>query len=859
MMQQYLRIKAEHPSELLLYRMGDFYELFYEDAVRGAELLDLTLTARGQSAGEPIPMAGIPHHALDTYLKRLVALDERVAICEQTGEAPSGTHKGAPMPREVVRIVTRGTITEETLLDSRQDNVLCALCRPSANGPWGLALLDLSAGRYALGEYSDKTDLEGELARLAPAEVLVPEGLDLDGMEIEHATVRQSWEFDYAAAHRRLCEHFGTLNLAHLECEHLKAALGAAGALLGYAQLTQKSALEYLDHLERLVSDSQLKLNPQARASLELESSLSGDPKANLLWVLDHCQTPMGARALRRMLNEPLRDFAVLRARQQAQTDLTASASDALLAGLLQRIGDIERPLARIGIERASPRDLGRIRTALTVLPELAEALQSLSAPLLRQIAADTQPLPELCDELVRALIDELPTHARDGGILAERYDEELDRLRNLADSASREITEMEARERDATGISQLRIRYNRVQGYYIELPRSQAERAPEHYHRRQTVRNSERYFTEELKSFEEMVHSSQEQSLARERALYTALLQRVRDQYARLQTCARALSLLDVLCCLTDRARMLDWHLPELVDTPGIEIEQGRHPTVQAHSSDAFVPNDVGLSETRRCLLITGPNMGGKSTYMRQVALIVILAHIGAPVPASRARIGPVDRIFTRIGAGDNLAAGLSTFMLEMMETAVILRQAGPQSLVLMDEIGRGTSTSDGLALAWASLRHLVLQRGSFALFATHYFELTELAESLPATVNLHFSANEYEDARGHVRLAFQHRVHEGATNRSYGLHVARLAGIPEPVLGDARSKMQELDQPRKESAGTETPPAQASGGRSPIEERLALIDIDQLSPREAQALLYELRTLLDRTASGTDNAPPR
>jgi DNA mismatch repair protein MutS len=839
MMQQYLRIKARHADVLLLYRMGDFYELFYEDARRAARLLDITLTTRGRSAGEPIPMAGVPVHSVENYLARLVRLGESVAICEQIGD-PGAAH--GPVERRVVRIVTPGTLTDEGLLAERTENLLGAI--HAAGGTWGIAVLELSSGRFTVQEVRGAEALAAELERLHPAELLVGEETTLPRGVGDHPGTRRHppWHFDETGARIALARQFGTRDLAGFGCEDLGPALAAAGCLLQYVQETQCSALPHLRGLQVERPGEAIVLDAVTRRNLELEFSLGGRPEHTLVGVLDHTATAMGGRLLRRWVHRPIRDPERLRARHHALATLIEDRAFADLHANLRGIGDLERILARVALKSARPRDLTGLRGALARLPELQARLAPLDSPLPRDLAVRIGEHPGVHALLARALVDQPPTTIRDGGMIAPGYDAELDELRELSEHADRFLVELEARERERTGIPALKVGYNRVHGYYLEVTRAQSGRVPADYVRRQTLKGAERYITPELKAFEEKVLSARERALAREKGLYEALLERLLDDLPALQECAAALAELDVLADLAERADTLDYRAPELTPTPGIRIEGGRHPVVERVIDEPFVANDVDLDESRRMLIITGPNMGGKSTYMRQSALIVLLAHIGAYVPARRAVIGPVDRIFTRIGAADDLAGGHSTFMVEMTETANILHNATDQSLVLMDEIGRGTSTFDGLALAWACAVELAARVRAYTLFATHYFELTALAGEIAGIDNVHLDAVEHGEA-----IVFLHAVREGPADRSYGLHVAQLAGVPRPVIEQARERLEELERRTPAPAGApqlplfdaQTPPAPPH----PALERLRALDLDAVSPREALRLLYELK----------------
>ncbi len=841
MMQQYLRLKAEHPDLLLFYRMGDFYELFYDDARRAAELLDVTLTSRGQSAGQPIPMAGVPYHAAEGYLARLIRLGESVAICEQVGDP--ATSKG-PVERRVVRIVTPGTVSDEALLDQRRDNLLVAV--NGSGDCYGIAALDIGSGRFTVTEVTGAEALAAELERLDPAELLLPEGLAVMPAVAERPGSRRRppWEFDLDSARRRLCEQFRTRDLAGFGCEHLELALTAAGCLLGYARDTQRTALPHLRGLAHERGDDCVQLDAATRRAGWCRFPGCGGRENTLLAVLDNTATAMGGRLLQRWLNRPLRDLDTITARQQAVAELGERQTALDLRPELTRVGDLERVLGRVALRSARPRDLARLRDALAALPAVTATLTDHLAPSLGALGARISSFPELAARLAGALVENPPMVLRDGGVIATGHDAELDELRALATNAGDYLTALETRERERTGIASLKVGYNRVHGYYIELSRTAAAQAPLDYQRRQTLKNAERYITPELKTFEDRALSAQSRALAREKQLYEVLLDTLGEQLAELQESAAAVAELDVLVNLAERAAALDLRLPEMTDHPELEIRGGRHPVVERSLEEPFIANDLELRDGRRMLIVTGPNMGGKSTYMRQTALITLLAHVGAAVPAERARIGLIDRIFTRIGSADDLAGGRSTFMVEMTETANILHNASDRSLVLLDEIGRGTSTFDGLALAWACALHLAREVRAFTLFATHYFELTSLPEEVEDVANVHLDATEYQDA-----IVFMHSVREGPANRSYGLQVARLAGVPEPVIARAQRELQRLEQDAGTRRPAAAPPAQADlfTAADPVRELLAATDPDALSPRAALELVYRLHDLIE------------
>jgi DNA mismatch repair protein MutS len=852
--QQYLRIKAEHPEQLLFYRMGDFYELFFDDARKAAALLDITLTARGQSGGQPIPMAGVPVHAIEPYLAKLVRQGVSVAICEQIGdpsiELRTGPAKAkGPVERKVVRIVTPGTISDEALLEERRDNLLVAVneARSAGGEPlFGIAALDISSGRFSLLETSGAEALAGELARLNPAELLIGDALARYPFVKERRGVHHlaPWQFDTESALRGLCAQFGTRDLKGFGCEDLPVAIGAAGCLLNYARDTQRSPLPHIRALSVERREECLILDAASRRNLELETNLAGAQEHTLAAVVDRTATAMGSRLLRRWIQRPLRDRTLLSQRLDAIGLLIERRLAQTLYDWLRSIGDMERILARVALRSARPRDLVHLRAGLAALPEVLNVLHTHHAAALAQ---DITPYPEIHDLLARALIETPPMLIRDGGVIAPGYDAELDELRTLRENAGQYLLDLEQRERARRGISTLKVSYNRVHGYYIEVTRAQSEHVPADYQRRQTLKGAERYITPELKQFEDKVLSANERALAREKALYEVLLDKLNAELGGLQTTAAALAELDVLTNLAERAETLNWSAPTLTDTPGLCIEDGRHPVVEQALDAPYTPNDVLLDDTRRMLIITGPNMGGKSTYMRQTALIVLLAYIGSYVPARRAVIGPVDRIFTRIGAADDLAGGRSTFMVEMTETASILHNATAHSLVLMDEIGRGTSTFDGLALAWACAAHIAREVRAYTLFATHYFELTSLHEEIEGVANVHLDAVEHGEG-----IVFLHAVKEGPANQSYGLQVAALAGVPRGVIAQAKQRLRQLEsQHLPHSTGVQRdlfPPATTH----PLLEAAAALRPDEMSPKEALETLYRLKGLLNVRGEG-------
>jgi DNA mismatch repair protein MutS len=846
MMQQYLRIKAQHPDMLMFYRMGDFYELFFEDAERAARLLDITLTRRGESAGEPIKMAGVPYHAVEQYLAKLVKLGESVAICEQIGDP--ATSKG-PVERQVTRVVTPGTLTDAALLEEKRDNLLLALC-PQRNFV-GLAWLSLASGRFVVME-TTAPNLAGELERLSPAEILVPEDAVTDALNGFAAAVKRlpPWHFDRDAAGRALTRQFETHDLSGFGAADLTAAISAAGALLEYARSTQGTAIAHVKSLVVEQERAYVRMDPATRRNLELTETIRGEPAPTLFSLLDACATGMGSRWLRHSLHHPLRDRAVLVARLDSVASLIGGAGAAPYRGLhesLKECVDVERITARVALKSARPRDLSGLRETLERLPELGAALAALAGPRLAELARALAPQTELVALLKAAIKPEPAAVVREGGVIADGYDAELDELRAIQSNCGQFLVELETRERARSGIANLKVEYNRVHGFYIEVTRAQSDRVPHDYRRRQTLKNAERYITPELKAFEDKALSAQERALAREKLLYDKLLDGLALHIPQLQGAAAALAELDMLAAFAGRAATSGYCRPEFTDEALIEIDAGRHPVVEGQVEN-FIANDARLAAARQMLIVTGPNMGGKSTYMRQVALIALLAYCGSFVPARRARLGPLDAVYTRIGAADDLAGGRSTFMVEMTEAAYILHHATPNSLVLMDEIGRGTSTLDGLSLAWAIARHLVEKNRSLTLFATHYFEMTRLAEDFRQVTNVHLDAVEHKDT-----IVFLHNVEEGPASQSYGLEVAGLAGVPGTVIRAARKRLAELEEhglaagPQRDMFVAGARAAAPEPQENPVLKRLRELNPDALTPREALELLYQLRRQLD------------
>ena len=854
MMQQYLAIKAGYPQTLLFYRMGDFYELFYEDAEKAARLLEITLTQRGQSAGQPVVMAGVPFHSVESYLARLIKLGESVAICEQVGDVASS--KG-PVERQVVRVVTPGTLTDSALIHDRAESVLLAV-HQGTRQRCGLAWLSLSQGSVSLTECG-WDELGSWLARIMPSELLYAESVTpaferqlLSSCPGLASCRRPDWQFDAGLGQGKLQELLHAASLVPWSAQDQVLAHAASAALLSYAEHTQGRSLTHIHALSVLRDDELIDLPPLTRRNLELVQTLRGEDSPTLFSLLDSCQTGLGSRLLKRWLLEPRRDRTSARQRLQAITSLRGGPWQALRSQL-KGCSDVERIAARIALRQVRPRELLALALTLDKTLELAPQLPD-PQELLAQIVADLKP-PVGCAELLsRALLPEPAALPRDGGVINDGFDEELDELRAIQNNCDAYLLELETAERARTGIANLRVQYNKVHGFYIEVTGSQLSRVPTDYRRRQTLKNAERFITPELKAFEDKALSAQERALAREKWLYERLLDDLQVHVPALARLAGALAALDVLCALTERGLRLDWCEPVFSAEPCIEISQGRHPVVQARLAEinrgAFIANDTRLNLNQRMQIITGPNMGGKSTYMRQVALIVLLASIGSYVPAASCRIGPIDAIHTRIGAADDLANAQSTFMLEMTEAAQILHSASPHSLVLMDEIGRGTSTFDGLALAGAIATHLHDKTRAFCLFATHYFELTEFPAKHHAALNVHVSATESGQD-----IVFLHEIQSGPASRSFGIQVARLAGMPAAVVHQARHALETLESQASESRKQvdlfAPAPVMEQAPRPPVEIRLGEIDPDTLSPREALDALYALKKLVAK--SGT------
>jgi DNA mismatch repair protein MutS len=841
MMQQYLRIKEDYPNTLLFYRMGDFYELFLEDAVKASSLLGITLTSRGQIEGKPIQMAGIPHHAADGYLAKLLKASESVAICEQVGDP--ATSKG-PVERKVVRVITPGTLTEDSLLDAATDSLLCAIF--AQKNTYGLATIDLASGRFLLQEIEGDAALKTELSRIKPAETLISENSPLSSLlkEQKGLCMLSDWHFDQQTAVRLLNKQFGTKDLQGFGCHTMHFAISAAGALMQYLKDTHQASLPHLQSIKVIQQTDFILLDAATRQHLELDYHPSGHVNFTLFGLLNRCKTAMGMRLLKRWIHLPLRDHNTIKNRYLAIEQLQGPNTIDELQAALRLTGDIERITSRIALLTAKPRDLAVLRDTLKALPVIKTSLSSLDAPRLKTLHLQIGDHLQLSALLDKAVVENPPVLMRDGGVIAQGYNKTLDELKGISANADQFLLDMEQKEREASQISTLKLNYNRVHGYYIEVPRSQADKVPEHFIRKQTLKNVERYITPELKDFEDKVLHAKEQALSYEKELYNELLISFTPQLSKLQACAEALADIDVLTNFAERALTLNFIQPSLKTTQGISIEKGRHPIVESVIDTPFIANDIELNSERKMLIITGPNMGGKSTYMRQIALLTLMAHIGCYIPASSASFGPIDQIFTRIGASDDLASGRSTFMVEMSETANILHNATDKSLVLMDEIGRGTSTFDGLSLAWASANYLANKTQPFTLFATHYFEMTSLPEQATTAANVHLDAIEHGD-----HIVFLHAVKEGAANQSYGLQVAALAGVPKAVIKDARIKLSTLESQKNTPSVTQVNP-QFDIFNSAINQEtsdfITQLSPDDLSPKEALEALYTLKSLI-------------
>jgi DNA mismatch repair protein MutS len=837
-MQQYLGFKAEHPGMLLFFRMGDFYELFFDDAEKAARLLNITLTKRGKTGGNAIPMAGVPYHAVDNYLAKLINMGESVVICEQIGDP--ALSKG-PVERKVVRIITPGTITEDVLLNERVANVLLAIYKTKQH--YGLASVEISSGQVAVLEVDNTTALEDIIEQYQPAEILISD--DFEDGNLQHLnktiTKRPDWHFNKKTAESLIKQQYGIKDLSGFGCQHLSTAISALGCLIQYLNDTQKKLLPHLQSPSINLADDIIQIDAVSRRNLEIESSLAEGKSYSLLNVIDTTSTVMGSRLLRRWIQKPIRNHDVLQCRHDAVEKLLHNRCHSDFHETMRGVCDIERIMSRVALKSARPRDLVQLRDSITLLPQIKNRLAKIDSPRLNDLYQDINLFPELLDTLNKALIDEPPVIIRDGGVIANGYDSELDELRQLSNDAGQFLTDLEEQEKKRTGIQGLKVGYNRVHGYYIEISRLHSANVPDNYNRRQTLKAAERFITPELKDFENKILSAKEKSLAREKQLYDELLDIIANYVSELQRCASALAEFDIYLSFAEVAATLNFTAPVLTKENGIMIEAGRHPIVEQIQSAPFIANDLSLDNDTNMLIITGPNMGGKSTYMRQTALIVILAHIGSYVPAVKAVIGPIDRIFTRIGASDDLSSGRSTFMVEMTETANILNNASQNSLVLIDEIGRGTSTYDGLALAWACALHLAKVTQSYTLFATHYFELTALPKHNENVANVHMDVVEHGD-----EIVLLHSVKHGPANQSYGIQVASLAGIPKTVINAAKTRLHEIES-QTPVVNIEKPQTDLFN-IDPILEKIKMIDPDSTNPKQALALLYELQAMLDR-----------
>ena len=842
MMQQYLRIKAQHPNELLFYRMGDFYELFFDDAKTASELLDITLTARGKKEGNPIPMCGVPFHAADNYLAKLIKGGVSVAICEQIGDPQNS--KG-PVERKVLRVLTPGTVTDEALLDDKSENLLVSIAHN--NESFGIASLDMCSGLFQLNEVDSQDVFISEIDRINPKEILIAEDSSVLKLLGQDSCIRKrnSWEYDLDTAERVLNNHFGTKNLTAFGCDDMKLGISAAGVLLQYALDTQKNSLPHIQQITAELQSSKVILDPTTRKNLEIDQAINGGTKNTLFEVLNTTGSSMGSRLLKRWLNEPSKDLKKLVCRQRSIASLQDNLLYDRVNQVLRYIGDMERILTRVALRSARPRDITRLVMSLEQLPQIQKLLCEITDENLLKIKNYCKPLPELFKFLSEAIIDNPPMTIREGGVIADGFDDELDELRALNSNAGKYLLDLEIQEKERTGINTLKVGYNRVHGYYIEISKGQSAQAPIEYIRRQTLKNAERYITPELKVYEDKSLSAKSKALAREKIIYEDLLDTINKDLKILVDCAASLAELDVLSSMSERAVSLNFCKPELTEENLIEIKGGRHPVIEQTIESPFIPNDLEMDQKKRMLIITGPNMGGKSTYMRQTALIVLLAQIGSFVPATAARIGMVDRIFTRIGSSDDIASGRSTFMVEMTETANILHNASNRSLVLMDEIGRGTSTYDGLSIAWACAQYLVTEVRALTMFATHYFELTKLPEQSEASINVHLNAKEHKD-----QIVFMHKVLEGAASKSYGLQVAKLAGIPHSVLEKAKAQLtkletQNLDTGNNLSSEPQSQLSFESESDSKLKKILQKTSPDELTPKQALELIYELKKL--------------
>lgn len=847
MMRQFLKIKAQHPDHLLFYRMGDFYELFYEDAKSAAELLDLTLTSRGKSNGKPIPMAGIPYHAVDNYLAKCVKAGLSIAICEQVGDPNQS--KG-PVERKVQRIITPGTLTDEALIDEKREPILISIYEK--NTKFGISWLAMASGKFFISECKNNDELISILSQLDIAEIISANKDILCHNSINKDLLRErpEWEFDLDTSIKELNKQFGTHDLSSFGVDDYSLALCAAGALLQYVNSTQSSSLTHIKKILLHSKNDHLRIDSISRKNLELDVNLSGNEENTLFSVLNSTLTPMGSRLLKEWMLKPLNNINFIKERQQAIEAITNDYFFEQIREQIKPIGDIQRILTRISLKSARPRDLIKLSDAINIFPKLNNTLKNIDNLFIQKINNQIGLFPDEEILLKKSLIENPPMTIKDGGVIADGYDDELDSLRKLNTNASDFLIELEQREQKRTGLSSLKVGYNRIHGYYIEISKVQSNNAPTEYVRRQTLKNAERFIIPELKSFEDKALSAKSKALSREKYLYDQLIEKLNIRLSELQESADALAIIDCLTCLAERADYYNWCPVNIKDNPGINIKKGRHPVVENFSTKPFIPNDLHLNNKLHTLVITGPNMGGKSTYMRQVALITVLAHMGSKVPADSADIGIVDQIFTRIGSSDDLSGGRSTFMVEMSETANILHNATKNSLVLMDEIGRGTSTFDGLALAWSCIKYLAEEIKSLTLFATHYFELTSLAEKMNCSDNIHLDAREYEN-----EIVFMHTVKSGPANKSYGIQVANLAGIPKEIINFARKKLLDLENENIKETDkrnySDKPSKQVDFfemDSSKIESLIENMDPDKMTPLQALESIFLLKNELSK-----------
>ncbi len=866
MMQQYLELKEKYHDTFLFYRMGDFYEMFFEDAELASRILGITLTSRDKQAENPIPMCGVPYHAADGYISKLLEAGYKVAICEQVEDPRKA--KGL-VKREVVRVLTPGLVTNEENLDAKNSNYLAAITANKKKNSFGLSYLDITTAEFKVTELTSSDELIDEIARISPRELLIPETLsewfDRESGKIIKCYINYINEeyFDYTSCYERLKEHFQVRSLAGFGCDEMESGIRAAGALLAYLSENHQDNNTHLNNLVTYFRNDYMILDEITLKNLEIfYSPAFQGSKGTLLEIIDKTMTAMGGRLLRDWLRFPLQDIELIKERYSMIEGLLKE--DFLRSSIrekLEQVLDIERLNSKIAMAIATPRDLSALRESFRQLPSLREITESLpQCSLLERVLEDFDPLEDLTELLDRALVDDPPISVNDGAVIRKGYDEELDTVRGIAWDAKSWLTEYEAKERESTGIPNLRVRYNKVFGYFIEVSRSNLDLVPDHYVRKQTLVNAERFITEELKNYETAIFDSEEKRIELEQQLFEKLRTQISSHDTRIKKVARAIATLDVLAGFAETAARNDYCKPEITTEDSISLRDARHPVVEKYiSTESFVPNDVELNcKDNQVLIITGPNMAGKSTIIRQVALIVLMAHAGSFVPCSSASVGLVDRIFTRVGAMDDLARGRSTFMVEMEETANILRHATPRSLVILDEIGRGTSTFDGLSIAWAVAEYLhnLDGKGVKTLFATHYHEMTQLSERCPRVKNMNVLVKEWKN-----EIIFLRKLVPGGGNRSYGIQVARLAGLPEEVLQRAEKILHNLERERKEvSPVTADHRIRRKKGRrkkplafqiplfdnryiNEIKREIVELDLDTLTPIEALNFLYELQ----------------